>query len=96
MGPLEDTILLKTDRMTGVEIDPAASRARIEAGTLSAEVAVDAGEAGLAALLGSSPDTGVVGFTLGGGVGWLGRRYGLAVVPEDVVNTLDRRPVPDC
>ena len=78
MGPLEDTVLLKTDRLTGVEIDPAASRARIEAGTLSADVAVSAGEAGLAALLGSSPDTGVIGFTLGGGVGWLGRRYGLA------------------
>jgi FAD binding domain len=78
MGPLEDTVLLKTDRLAGVEIDPAASRARIEAGTLSADVAVSAGEAGLAALLGSSPDTGVIGFTLGGGVGWLGRRYGLA------------------
>jgi FAD binding domain len=78
MGPLEDTVLLKTDRLTGVEIDPAASRARIEAGTLSADVAVSAGEAGLAALLGSSPDTGVIGFTLGGGVGWLGRRHGLA------------------
>jgi FAD binding domain len=78
MAPLEDTVLLKTDRMTGVEIDPAASRARIEAGTLSADVAVSAGEAGLAALLGSSPDTGVIGFTLGGGAGWLGRRYGLA------------------
>jgi FAD/FMN-containing dehydrogenase len=78
MGPLEDTVLLKTDRLAGVEIDPAASRARIEAGTLSADVAVSAGEAGLAALLGSSPDTGVIGFTLGGGVGWLGRRHGLA------------------
>ena len=78
VGPLEDTVLLKTDRMTGVEIDPAASRARINAGTLSADVAIGAGEAGLAALLGSSPDTGVIGFTLGGGAGWLGRRYGLA------------------
>ena len=94
MGPLEDTILLKTDRMTGVEIDPAASRARIEAGTLSAEVAVGAGEAGLAALLGSSPDTGVIGFTLGGGAGWLGRRYGLAanaVTAIEVVTADGRR-----
>jgi FAD binding domain len=78
IGPLEDAILLKTDRMTGVEVDPPARRARIEAGTLSAEVAVRTAESGLAALLGSSPDTGVIGFTLGGGVGWLGRRYGLA------------------
>jgi FAD/FMN-containing dehydrogenase len=78
MGPLEATILLKTDRMTGVAIDASARRARIEAGTLAADVAVGAGEAGLAALLGTSPDTGVIGYTLGGGAGWLGRRYGLA------------------
>jgi FAD/FMN-containing dehydrogenase len=74
---LADTILLRTGRLAGIEIDAAGRRARIEAGVLAAEVAVAAGEAGLAALLGSSPDTGVAGFTLGGGVGWLGRRYGL-------------------
>ncbi len=78
MAPLSDAILLRTGRMNGVEIDPAARRARVEAGVLAADVAVAAGDAGLAALLGSSPDTGVAGFTLGGGVGWLGRSYGLA------------------
>ena len=77
-APLTDTILLRTGHMDGVEIDAAARRARVEAGVLAADVAVAAGDAGLAALLGSSPDTGVAGFTLGGGVGWLGRRYGLA------------------
>ena len=65
-------------RMDGVEIDAAGRSARIEAGVLAADVALAAGEAGLAALLGSSPDTGVAGFTLGGGLGWLGRRHGLA------------------
>jgi FAD/FMN-containing dehydrogenase len=78
MGPIADTILLRTGRLSGVEIDAEGRRARIEAGVLAADVAVAAGESGLAALLGSSPDTGVTGFTLGGGVGWLGRRYGLA------------------
>ena len=73
-----DTILLRTGGLAGIEIDTAGRRARIEAGVVAADVAVAAGEAGLAALLGSSPDTGVAGFTLGGGVGWLGRRYGLA------------------
>jgi FAD/FMN-containing dehydrogenase len=78
MAPLADTILLRTGRMNEIEIDAAGRRARLEAGALAADVAHAAGEAGLAALLGSSPDTGVVGFTLGGGVGWLSRRYGLA------------------
>ena len=78
LAPLADTILLKTGRLDGIEIDAAASRARVESGVVAADVAIAAGEAGLAALLGSSPDTGVAGFTLGGGLGWLGRRYGLA------------------
>lgn len=78
MGPLDGTILLKTSRMTGVEIDAADRRARVTAGTLWADVVAAAAEHGLAALAGSSPDVGVVGYTLGGGVSWLGRRFGLS------------------
>jgi hypothetical protein len=78
LGPLDETILLKTSRMDGIEIDSGARRARVAAGVLAGEVAVRAGDAGLAALLGSSSDVGVTGLTLGGGVGWLARRYGLA------------------
>ena len=78
VGDLGDTLLLKTMRMTGLEIDPGARRARAEAGVLWADVAVAAGEHGLVALHGSSPDVGVVGYTLGGGLGWLARRHGLA------------------
>jgi FAD/FMN-containing dehydrogenase len=50
---------------------------------------------GLAPLLGSSPDVGVVGYTLGGGVSWMARRHGLAannVVAVEVV-TPDGRHV---
>jgi FAD/FMN-containing dehydrogenase len=42
------------------------------------EVVEAAAEHGLAALAGSSPDVGVVGYTLGGGLSWLVRKYGLA------------------
>ncbi len=75
---LEDAILVRTTRMSTVEIDPVARRARVAAGALWGEVAVAAGEHGLAALHGSSPDVGVVGYSLGGGLGWLGRSHGLA------------------
>jgi hypothetical protein len=77
-GELSDSILLKMERMRGIEIDAANRSARVEAGVVWAEVAGAAAEHGLAALAGSSPDVGVVGYTLGGGLSWLGRRYGLA------------------
>jgi FAD/FMN-containing dehydrogenase len=78
MDGLEDTLLLKTARMTAYEVDPDARRARTEAGVLWGDVAAAAGEHGLAALHGSSPDVGAVGYTLGGGIGWLARTHGLA------------------
>jgi FAD binding domain/Berberine and berberine like len=99
-GDLAGTLLLKTMRMTRLDVDPGARRARVEAGVLWADVAVAAGEHGLAALHGSSPDVSVVGYSLGGGLGWLGRRHGLAcnrVVAAEVV-TADgelRRVGPD-
>ena len=78
LGSLEDTILLKTERMRGVEINSNARLARVEAGAVWLQVVEAAAEHGLAALAGSSPDVGVVGYTLGGGMSFLGRRYGLA------------------
>jgi FAD/FMN-containing dehydrogenase len=78
LGWLDETILLKTSRMRRVEIDPESQRARVEAGVLWLEVTEAAAEHGLAALAGSSPDVGVVGYSLGGGLSWLARKLGLA------------------
>jgi hypothetical protein len=78
LPPLEGTILLKTERLRGIAIDPEERTARVEAGVLSLELAEAAGEHELASLPGSSPDVGVVGYTLGGGLSWLGRQYGFA------------------
>jgi FAD/FMN-containing dehydrogenase len=89
MGSLAHAVLVKTERMRGVDIEPDARTARVEAGVLWAEVSEAAAEHGLAALAGSSPDVGVVGYTLGGGISWLGRRYGLAansVTAVELVN----------
>src|SRR5207237_8768188 len=65
-------------RMALVEIAPDNRTARVEAGVLWLEVAEAAAEHGLAALAGSSPDVGVVGYTLGGGLSWLARKHGIA------------------
>ena len=75
---LEDALLLRTSRMRRVDVFPEIHVARAEAGAQWEDVTVPAGEHGLAALAGSSPNVGVAGYTLGGGLGWLARRYGLA------------------
>src|SRR5262245_9891474 len=78
LGSLDETILLKTSRLRGIEIDAAAQTARVEAGVLWLEVNQAAAEHGLVGLAGSSPDVGVVGYALTGGLSFLGRKLGLA------------------
>src|SRR4051794_18844793 len=73
LGPLGDAVLLRTSALNGVEVDAERRIARVEAGALWQDV-VEAGAVhGLAALHGSSPDVGVVGYSLGGGIGWYAR-----------------------
>ncbi|HET8784840.1 MAG TPA: FAD-binding protein, partial [Candidatus Limnocylindrales bacterium] len=84
----DPTILLKTERMRDIKIDPATRRARVEAGVLAKPLASAAAQHGLAFLSGTSADVGVTGYALGGGLSWLGRRHGLAcnsIVAADVV-----------
>jgi FAD binding domain/Berberine and berberine like len=78
LGSLADTILLKTERMRGISVDPERRIARVEAGVLWHEVSQAAARYGLAGLQGSSPDVAVAGYTLGGGVSFLSRKHGLA------------------
>ena len=91
-GPLagvgEDTLLLKTARMTGAEVDAENRRARVAAGAKWQDVSALASPQGLAGLSGSSAEVGVVGYMLGGGHGWLARKHGLAcnsVIAAEVV-----------
>jgi FAD/FMN-containing dehydrogenase len=74
---LEDALLVRTDDLQEVSIDVGARRARVGSGVRWAAVADPASEAGLAPLSGSSRDVGIAGYSLGGGMGWLGRKYGL-------------------
>jgi FAD/FMN-containing dehydrogenase len=78
VGSLEDTILIRTNRMKGVEIDADRKTARIEAGVVAEELGAAAQRHGMSSLPGSSPNVGTIGYTLGGGMGWLGRRHGFA------------------
>lgn len=75
----DGAVLIKTGRLDEVAIDPASQTARVGGGATWGPVLAAAQEHGLAPLLGSSPGVGAVGYTLGGGFGWLGRKYGLAV-----------------
>jgi hypothetical protein len=88
MAPLEGVVLLKTARMNAVDVDADAQTARIAPGVEWLALLEACAPAGLAGLAGSSPDVGVVGYSLGGGLGWLGRKHGFAcnrVMGFDVV-----------
>src|SRR3954453_3890672 len=76
--PVNDGILITTKRMTNVSVDVQRAVARVEAGAKWAQVMEASAPYGLAPLLGSTTDVGAVGYTLGGGMGPLGRRYGFA------------------
>ena len=75
---LADALLLRTSELRDVQVDPDLRVARVEAGALWGDVVAAVAPHGLAALAGSSHDVGVVGYTLGGGISWLGRSHGLA------------------
>jgi FAD binding domain len=78
LPPLGDALLLRTTRMSAVEIDPEARAAQVQAGALWDDIVPPAAEHGLAGLHGSTGTVGVTGYMVGGGVGWLGRKYGFA------------------
>jgi FAD/FMN-containing dehydrogenase len=63
--------------LAGVTIDERARRVRVGAGVRWKQVVPQLSELGLAALHGSSPEVGIAGYSLGGGMGWLARKHGL-------------------
>ena len=77
LGDLSGSILFKTHELTQVDVDADAGRARSAPGALSRDVLNAAAPHGLAALAGSSPDVGIVGYSLGGGIGFLARKHGM-------------------
>ncbi len=77
-APCDGGVLVNTSRMRGVHVDPTTRRATVQAGARWTDLLPLADAHGLTGLPGSSPHVGVVGYTLGGGFGWLGRAFGLS------------------
>lgn len=75
--PADGGLLLRTSAMAAVRVDPYRRVARTGPGALWSEVVAAAAPYGLAPVSGT-PAVGVTGYTLGGGAGWLSRRYGFA------------------
>jgi FAD/FMN-containing dehydrogenase len=93
LGSLENTLLLNVSALQEVRVDPAAQRVRVGAGVKWDRVAPRLSAHGLAGLHGSSPDVGIAGYSLGGGMGWLARKHGLqanAVTALEVVTAEGR------
>ena len=75
---LDDTILLRTRGLGGIDVDVDARVAHVGAGVKWGELMAALQGTGLTGMVGSSPDTTVVGLSVGGGMSWFGRAYGLA------------------
>jgi FAD/FMN-containing dehydrogenase len=72
-------LVIDLSPMKGIRVDPRARTARAEAGVLWGELDRETQLFGLATVGGIVTHTGIAGLTLGGGIGWLMRKYGATV-----------------
>jgi FAD/FMN-containing dehydrogenase len=79
LGSCDDGLVIDLSQMCSVRVDPASRTARVEPGCTAADLDHATHAFGLAVPLGIVGSTGVAGLTLGGGTGYLTRKYGLTV-----------------
>ena len=78
IGVCHGGLVIDLSLMKGIRVDPIRHTARAEGGVKWGEFDRETEAFGLATPGGTDPDTGIAGLTLGGGLGWLGYKYGLA------------------
>jgi FAD/FMN-containing dehydrogenase len=74
-----DGLVIDLSKMKAARVDPAARRVTIEAGATLADLDAATQAYGLATPVGINSTTGIAGLTLGGGFGWLSRKYGMTI-----------------
>ena len=88
LGVWDDALAIDLSGLRGIRVDPAARTARVDGGCVWGDVDHATGAFGLAVPSGFISTTGVGGLTLGGGIGYLSRQYGLTIdslISADVV-----------
>lgn len=84
----DDGLMIDLSPMTGVRVDPIERRVHAQPGCRLLDLDRETAAFGMATPVGIATDTGIAGLTLGGGIGWLNGKYGLAcdnLVSADVV-----------